>query len=165
MTTEMDPESHIYSFEDVSCPPIKEFSEYWLSLCPEGGLPSVAQFDLLEFPQFAPWIALADVLDDGADFQFRLIGTKIVRVFGGDITGATLSQGDRGHVEGRIALIYKYVYATKGPVWGGGRVGNVDGRAGFESAGALLPLVNDAGEIVRIIHMVRLQTPDGRWMD
>ena len=159
-----DPESHEYAFEDVQCPSVKELSDYWFSLRSEGDFPLVGQFDLIEFPEYAPWIAISDVMDGGADFRFRMVGTKIARVFGGDITGASLSDGNRQHVEERIGLIYRYVCMLGGPVWGGGRVGNVEGRAGFESAAALLPLANEAGAISQIIHMVRLEDPQGGWI-
>lgn len=164
MTVKMDPESHEYPFEEVPCPFVTELGNYWFSLCPEGGLPLVGQFDLIEFPQHAPWIAIVDVLDQGKDFRLRMVGTKVTRVFGGDITGSALSEGGRQFVEERIGKIYRYVHYTGGPIWGGGRVGNIDGRAGFESAACLLPLVDEKGEMAQIIHMIRLETPDGNWM-
>jgi hypothetical protein len=66
---------------------LQEFLAYWASKRP-GALPQRSDFDpIMERPRMAPSMFLVDVLDDGAVFRFRLVGTRITRFIGSDLTG------------------------------------------------------------------------------
>lgn len=68
-------------------PALKEFLAYWASKRP-GELPRRSDFDpIMERPRMAPSMFLVDVLDDGSVFRFRLMGTRISRFLGTDLTG------------------------------------------------------------------------------
>ncbi len=56
---------------------------------PEG---LVRNFDLLDFPEVAPYAVILDVLSDPLDFQYRMIGTEIVEVLNKDLTGMKMSE-------------------------------------------------------------------------
>lgn len=154
----------MYSFENTENSEIRRMSEYWFSICDGKPMPQISDFDTIKFPENTPWMAIVEVLDEGADFLFRLVGTKVARIFDGDLTGKRLSQGMRDHVEARLSYIYGDVVNSQGPVWGGGRVGNVGGRRGFHSEACLLPLADESGNLVRIVHMIQLRADDGLWL-
>ena len=158
-------ENRSYDFEDVECSAIRELSDYWFSLCDGEAFPSADVFDPLSFPEHIMWMSIVDVLDGGKDFGFRLVGTRMARMFGSDLTGKKISEGTRPHVEGRLGLIYQYSLLVGGPVWGCGPVGNVFGRRGFHSEACILPLSRVGGEISRLVHMTQLRDEKGNWLD
>jgi hypothetical protein len=55
-------------------------------------LPLRADFDPSEVPTLLPYIIMVDVLRDPPDFQYRLLGTAIDRVLGGDYRGKRYSE-------------------------------------------------------------------------
>jgi hypothetical protein len=66
---------------------LQDFLTYWAGKRP-GHLPQRGDFDpLVERPRMAPSMFLVDVLDEGAVFRFRLVGTRITRFVGTDLTG------------------------------------------------------------------------------
>lgn len=149
---------------EIECRGVHAFVAYWESLRDGEEIPKVSKFDPMEFPEDLPWAAVCDCLDAGADFQFRLVGTKLVRIFDGDLTGKRLSDNPRDYVEGRLQHIYKTAVETAVPLYVKGRVGNVGGRAGFDSEGCVLPLADENGNVVRLVHMFRLRADDGAWI-
>ncbi|NMM42856.1 hypothetical protein HH303_00090 [Rhodospirillaceae bacterium KN72] len=58
----------------------------------DGGLPSVDDFDIVDFRKPMKYLMYLDVLDGGADFQYRVYGTGISQVSGFDLTGMRLSE-------------------------------------------------------------------------
>lgn len=71
---------------------------YWSAKRGDRPMPARADMDPLELRDYLGWIAILDVLEDGSDFHYRLVGTKVVHYFGGDGTGKTISEtfGDQG---------------------------------------------------------------------
>jgi len=55
-------------------------------------LPLRADFDPSEVPALLPYVIVIDVLRDPPDFQYRLLGTAIDRVLGGDYRGKRYSE-------------------------------------------------------------------------
>ena len=55
-------------------------------------LPLRADFDPSEVPALLPYVIVIDVLRDPPDFQYRLLGTAIDRVLGGDYRGRRYSE-------------------------------------------------------------------------
>ncbi|HVJ32338.1 MAG TPA: PAS domain-containing protein [Terriglobia bacterium] len=63
--------------------------QYWKSLHGDH-LPSRRNIDPLEIPDLLQNVMLLDVMEDGADFRYRLAGTAIERNFGAPIKGLSL---------------------------------------------------------------------------
>ena len=65
---------------------------YWHRLRGGRRLPLRADFDPSEVPALLPYVIVIDVLRDPQDFQYRLLGTTIDRVFGADYRGKRYSE-------------------------------------------------------------------------
>ena len=66
--------------------------DHWHRLRGGRRLPLRGDFDPAEVPALLPYVIVADVLRDPPDFQFRLLGTAIDRVFGGNFRGKRYSE-------------------------------------------------------------------------
>lgn len=71
-----------------SChPKIRKIYDYWLAIHPEGGLPGRQDFDPVDIPALLANVYLIDVAPGGAEFTYRLMGTRAEAFFGGNYTG------------------------------------------------------------------------------
>ncbi len=79
---------------------------YWREKRGDRAMPARADLDPLEIPTLLPIVGLVDVLDGGARFRYRLVGTEIVDVAGHDPTGRFLDEAlpDSGYADYLIGL-------------------------------------------------------------
>jgi len=70
---------------------ISEALAYWERLRDGRAIPLRASFDPSDIPKLLPYVLFLDVLDEGRDFRFRVIGEKVRSVFFENYTGRTLS--------------------------------------------------------------------------
>jgi len=66
---------------------IRHLAAYWLSIHPASGLPGRQHFEPLDVPSLLPHLFLVDVDQAGPAFTFRLMGTSLSTVYGGDHRG------------------------------------------------------------------------------
>ncbi len=71
---------------------LREFYEYWDAKRGSRAMPSRADMDPIDIPRLLPYVFLVDVLDEGADFRYRLVGGGIHTHVGSDLTGRRLSE-------------------------------------------------------------------------
>lgn len=124
--------------------------EYWRSKRGSRPMPARADIDPVDIPTLLPIIGLTDVLDGGARFRYRLLGTEVVAAAGYDPTGRYLDQAlpDSGYSDYLIGL-FREVVRERRPLYGesdllgGGRVERQVQRL-------LMPLSRD-GETVDMI--------------
>ena len=92
---------------------------YWAEKRGERAMPARADLDPLEIPTLLPIIGLVDVLDGGARFRYRLIGTEIVDVGGHDPTGRFLDEAlpDSGYADYLIGM-FREVTRERRPLYG-----------------------------------------------
>lgn len=92
---------------------------YWREKRGDRAMPARDDLDPLEIPTLLPIVGLVDVLDDGARFRYRLIGTEIVDVAGHDPTGRFLDEvlPDSGYAEYLIGL-FREVARERRPLYG-----------------------------------------------
>ena len=69
-----------------------ELAGYWRSKLQGPLLPTRGSIDPAEIIRHLPWIFMADVIDGGADFRYRLLGTSIVSANCRDATGRSFSE-------------------------------------------------------------------------
>ena len=79
------------SRSDITNELVRRFCDLWDSRSSDGGIPTRAQFSLEELKPWFGSILFMDVVDFGADFRHRLIGTRIVEMVGRDLTGKLVS--------------------------------------------------------------------------
>lgn len=79
--------------EQVELEHCAEFFEWWASKKSRSCPPSRSDFDpLIEKPHLAPHLSVWDVIAGGYNFRLRLIGTETAKMYGGDPTGALLTE-------------------------------------------------------------------------
>lgn len=108
-------------------------------------LPARADFDIADLRPFFGNLFLLDVLQDGRDFRFRLLGTNLTERFGRDSTGKIFSEtypvGQSPQADWLLG-VYRRTVEQRLPVWSAAPMVQV-GRA-FSIATALhLPLSAD----------------------
>ena len=126
--------------------------EYWRSKCRDGRLPARGDLDVLELRPFMGSMFLFDVIDQGRDFRFRLIGTQLVERFGRDSTGKTFAEAYEGanpETARWLLGVYQRVVAEAVPIWSQAPLDQV-GRDFVVSAAIHLPLSED-GRTVSMI--------------
>jgi hypothetical protein len=111
--------------------------EIWLDKKCALGLPLREQFSPMEMKDILPFVYMIDVLDDGADFRIRLLGTALVQLLGGDYTGLKLSAAR--DVDAWRSDIYREVYETKQPIFYQFDLGDL-GKRHMKTENVLLPL-------------------------
>ena len=92
---------------------------YWREKRGDRAMPARADLDPLDIPTLLPIVGLVDVLDGGARFRYRLIGTEIVGVAGHDPTGRFLDEvlPDSGYADYLIGL-FREVARERRPLYG-----------------------------------------------
>lgn len=98
---------------------LRALFDYWAGKRGERAMPARADLDPLEIPTLLPIIGLVDVLDGGARFRYRLVGTEIVDVAGHDPTGRFLDEvlPDSGYADYLIGL-FREVTRERRPLYG-----------------------------------------------
>ncbi len=83
------------------------FVDYWNAKRGEREMPGRQDIDPAEIPQLLPHITLIDVIDGGARFRYRLVGTAVVDGFNRNHTGRHVDELDVPQF-GRDALHIQY---------------------------------------------------------
>ncbi len=99
-------------------PVVERLVSHWETLRNDRMAPKREEVDPLDLFEFLPNIAMIKVVDDGADFEFSLIGTGLSKLYG-LVTRQIVSQVDCAP-ETRDALLdaLKLCVASKKPVHG-----------------------------------------------
>lgn len=88
---------------------------YWRELQTAGRLPARNAIDPAAIRTLLPYTFMVDVLDRGADFRYRLVGTDIVAHTPRDNTGLLLSGIDAQGTQKQLATLYAAVAAGTAP--------------------------------------------------
>lgn len=110
--------------ECIGDPRLRRALAYWASRRPaDGRLPGRADIDPLDIPDLLPFVELSDVLDGGADFRFRLVGSHLVDTDGLNPTGMLHSRFF-AHPPYRAyqAALYGWVVANGRPLYSRSRI-------------------------------------------
>lgn len=91
---------------------VREIIDSWFRSCKGSEIPSLADFDLTDFPKLLPHLTLVESYDNGPQ-KFRYAGRRIVETFGREITGMAYSElvGDAAAAEAYA----KFHFVTKQP--------------------------------------------------
>jgi hypothetical protein len=96
-----------------------EFFRYWRRVRGDRAMPSRADIDPTGMPpRLLPGLLLTDVIDGGARFRFRLVGTGAVAAIGTDLTGRHVDEVNENRRYGDyITALYRRVVACRAPVF------------------------------------------------
>lgn len=122
---------------------------YWDARRGVWSMPRRADIDPVEMRDWLSRIVLVDVVDGGAQFRYRVVGTALAELRGSDPTGLTVEVAWPAADAEIVLAAYRQVAAEKAPVFchSAQRLGT-DRHAGVSAV--LLPLSND-GEQVGVI--------------
>jgi hypothetical protein len=126
-----------------------EVLEYWDSLKAGERIPRRADFKPGNILRRLPLVSLVDVSFDASRFRFRLTGTGLRDVFGGDLTGRHLDDLALGDQYDHWHGVYRHVARTGEPAQGFTPL-TWRGKPGVIQAWLRLPLA-DANGVVNVI--------------
>lgn len=128
---------------------IEEIVAYWESKRAGRLAPRRADIDPTEIPRLLPYLFMLDVLDGGADFRYRLIGTHITEGMGRDVTGKKISElyEDRPQARKQLDATFRLPLTNKQPIFSRGRVFWMPRREYQRFIGCSLPLSSDGATI------------------
>lgn len=121
--------------------------EVWRGLPRSGDLPRRADFSpSLLAPEDLRFIVMVEVIDDGADFAYRLVGTGVVQAVGKEFTGLKLSDHLDEHEVPELFADYRRAVAQRAPtLFHGGMLRFDKDWLAYERLS--LPLVDEAGRV------------------
>ena len=140
---------------------------YWTAK--RGGrlMPRKRDIDPIEIPaKIVPNLQLIDVIDGGARFRYRLIGTATVDAYGEDFTGRYADEMFPAELRHFIHGIYRQVCAGRAPLFLSNRYISAKG---FELASKriYMPLADANGAVSHIFGVLRFEyessIADARW--
>lgn len=126
-------------------------TDYWRRKSKGGALPKRDAIDPTEIIVHLPWLFMVDVLVDGADYQYRLVGTSIVNANDRDVTRRTFTElyADPIKLEG-ARLGFDRALDARAPVYTRGRAFWRPDWTYDHFEAVFLPLSSD-GQTVNII--------------
>lgn len=136
---------------NIVSPLLNDFVAYWRRKKGDRLAPSRREFTPEEMPvAFLPHIYMFDVLPGPPRrFRFRLVGTAVVKEYGGDPTGKFADEVDMGAANKEIIAEYDLVVTTGQPVAAHKEFTKEDGRK-LVYERVMLPLSDD-GKNVNIL--------------
>ena len=102
--------------EDISNPPLRALYEYWDGKRAGRAMPRRRDLDPLEMKEWLGRLVLVDVVDDGADFNYRVHGSVLSGRIGFDMTGRLLSSLDHAIRDAAMAE-YREAYRRRGALF------------------------------------------------
>lgn len=135
-------------------------TDYWRSKSIGGALPNRDAIDPTEIIIHLPWLFLADVVEGGADYRYRLVGTSIVSANYRDVTGRSFRElyTDPGKLEG-ARLGFDLACDTRAPIYTAGRAFWRPDWTYDRFEAAFLPLSSDGKTVNIILGEIAYLTP------
>jgi hypothetical protein len=147
---------------DLTSPRLVQLYDYWNKLRGPRIAPALREVDPREIAAVLPWVWLADVVDGGDDFGFRLGGERVIEYVGRRLSGARLNffrgQPFFETMRGAFELCIK----TKAPVIRGPARSTLEARSYQDIQVLLLPLSADGETITHLFGGMTLLAMDER---
>ena len=90
---------------------------YWERQRGDRPMPRRADINPADIPKLLPYIRLTEVVDGGARYRYRLVGTAIVSAYGNEHTGRYLDDVLSGERRSFVEGLYRMVCAGKRPIY------------------------------------------------
>jgi hypothetical protein len=105
---------------DVDNPILAYVLSYWRHKSTPSRPPTRKEIELRDLKSHLPWIILAESIDDGADFRYRVVGTRVAEYFLGDGTGKTVREALAGEetcvVRDATLWLFRETCRTRAPI-------------------------------------------------
>jgi hypothetical protein len=147
--------------EQLGDSPLRRLLAYWSTLATPERLPAANRIDPVEMRTALGYVALLDVIEDGRDFRYRLFGTTLAAVSEFDMTGRMLSEHPASpYIVEFLLAAYRAALRRQAPLF------TEHAPAGTVVVTAwqrlILPLVDEAGQVVRFLSGNLPVAPQGR---
>ena len=128
---------------------IRRLADYWEAQRGIAFAPSRDDIDPSAMKADLPNLFMLDVLRDGADYRYRLVGTKVAAFSRRDVTGRTFSElyGNQPQVLEQVLAVFAKVLSTRRPVYASGQVFWLADRNYREFEGGYFPLSRDEANV------------------
>ena len=130
---------------------------YWIEKRGSRSMPRKRDIDPIEIPaRILPNLQIIDVIDRGARFRYRLVGTASVDAFGSDYTGRYPDEMFSDDRLNFIQSIYRTVYTTKIPLFSANRYHtpkNID----LFAYRIYMPLSEDDFDVSHVLGILRFE--------
>ncbi len=138
---------------EPDAPALADLLAYWERKRAGRIAPRRIDIDPVEMREHLPNIFLLDVLENGADFRYRLLGTSIVDGMGRDSTGKRLSElyGRETPAFKSLHGLWATVVTSKRPVFARGTIFWLPARDIRRFAGAYMPLSEDGVSVNMVL--------------
>ena len=141
--------------------PLLRLTDYWRSKSKGGALPNRDAIDPTEIIIHLPWLFMADVVEGGVDYRYRVVGTSIVSANHRDVTGRSFRElygADATKLEG-ARLGFDLARGTGAPVYTRGRAFWRPDWTYDRFEAAFLPLSSDGRTVNIILGEIAYLTP------
>ena len=118
--------------------------------------PERKEITLAQVRALSPWMWIIDIIDDGADFRFRLAGDRIVQFLGGRDSGAAFSELPPNPFYERMRHTLQHSLENKSAVAVGPVRSNYPGKEHWETEIVVLPLSDDGAKITALFGAMEL---------
>ena len=142
-------------FDDEACSLVLD---YWRSKCVGGDIPARTSIDPYEVPSFLPDLYLMNVREDGQDFQYRLVGTRIEESLGLHFTGLWLAEVQPASILDWLLPLYRKAVADRCPVFSTGKF-HAAGEVRLNARRLFAPLTTDGDRVGQLLCVQRLDYP------
>jgi hypothetical protein len=111
--------------------------------------PRRAEIDPAEIKVHLPNIFMVEVVDNGADFRYRLIGTRITEALGRDSTGKKMSElyDDQPQARAQLYAAFRLIVDQQAPVFIRGRVFWLPDAQYRRFTSVVMPLSEDGASV------------------
>ena len=131
-------------------PQLRFLLNYWRERAGKRRAPGVRDIDPVEMRPALGFIVLADVIEGGEDFRFRLYGSTVASVSGFDLTGKCVSEHPApDYVSAFYLALYRAAYRRGEPVSTSHRPPLAVHTHTWHRL--MLPLADESGAIVRFL--------------
>ena len=98
-------------------PVLRTTLDYWEQRRGARAMPRRRNIDPAELRQVLPHVQITEVIDGGARFRYRLVGTAIVEAFGAEFTGKYVDELVSGERDSFVHACYRAVCAARRPAF------------------------------------------------
>ncbi len=133
---------------ELELPQLAFLLRYWEGLPRQTNAPGphLKLIDPLDMREALGFVALIDIVDGGADFLYRVDGTRIAERYGADLTGRRTSETDKGsYAAAFLVAIYRAALKRAEPVFSEHYPSPRSSTAKWSRI--VLPLTGDSGRI------------------
>jgi hypothetical protein len=154
-----------YSISEAKSPCVQQGVAYWRSLCSQTRFPARADLTLRGMARVLPHSVIIEVLDRGADYEYRYVGDIQRQAFNTDFKGVRVTQIEAiaPKLGGVLRAAYERVRSTGDPFITRGRIEHdMPGGKFLYHETAFLPLGTDGCTVDHLL-IVGVQVPEPFW--